>query len=119
MQPMQFSSLAVYMANQPRRFGVLRQANTSTGHTARQKPHALHMSSEMITSQRPAGPRDGFLSALNSGISGSDPRHRERGMRVVTRGTPIVCIQLTENTIGPGRGQVLKARPPALNELKR
>src|SRR5215471_7347827 len=86
MQPTQFSSLAVYMANQPRRFGVLRQANTSTGHTARQKPHALHMSSEITTSQRPAGPRDGFLSALNSGIWGSVPRHREHGVWVVTLG---------------------------------
>src|SRR5215475_1095481 len=81
---MQFSSFAVYMANQPRRFGVLRQANTSTGHTARQKPHALHMSSEMMTSHRPAGPRDGFLSALNSGISGSVPRQTPRGVQVMT-----------------------------------
>src|SRR5712664_1946951 len=69
MQPMQFSSCAVIIGNQPRRFGVVRQAKTSTGQTARQKPHALHISSPTTTSQRPAGPFGGFLSALNSGIA--------------------------------------------------
>src|SRR5262245_1858730 len=65
---MQLCSLAVYTGNQPSLFGVLRHANTSTGQTARQKPHALHMSSPTTTSHLPAGPREGFLSGLNSGI---------------------------------------------------
>src|SRR5512144_2010373 len=75
MHPMQLASLAVYMANHPSRFGALRHANTSTGQTARQNPQALHMSSEMRTSHLPAGPRDAFLSALNSGIPGSVAHH--------------------------------------------
>src|SRR5215471_18138191 len=85
MQPMQFSSLAVYMANQPRRFGVVRQANTSTGHTARQKPHALHMSSETTTSQRPAGPREGFFSVLNSGIWNQATENTTGSVRVKSK----------------------------------
>src|SRR5262245_6618407 len=76
MQPTQLASLAVYMANQPNRFGALRHANTSTGQTARQNPHALHMSSAMTTSHLPAGPREPFLSTLNSGIRHSVSRHR-------------------------------------------
>src|SRR5215831_19664778 len=101
MQPMQFSSFAVYMANQPRRFGVLRQANTSTGHTARQKPHALHMSSEMTTSHRPAGPRDGFLSALNSGILGAVPRYRDLGVQVKTAGHASCASRLQRTPQAP------------------
>ena len=117
MHPMQLSSFAVNMANQPSRLGALRQANTSTGHTARQKPHALHMSSEMMTSHFPAGPRDAFLSALNSGISGSAPRRHQCSawamaasaiFSEVTMGLRALRISLTENTTGPGRGQVLK-----------
>src|SRR5215469_13051841 len=69
MHPMQLSSFAVYIANQPSRLAALRHANTSTGHTARQKPHALHMSSETTTSHFPAGPRDVFFSTLNSAIA--------------------------------------------------
>src|SRR5262249_5999339 len=68
MHPMQFSSFAVYIGNHPSLLGALRQAKTSTGHTPRQNPHALHMSSPITTSQRPAGPREGFFSGLNSGI---------------------------------------------------
>src|SRR5262249_3555623 len=73
MHPTQFSSFSVYMGNHPSLLGARRHANTSTGHTARQKPQALHMSSVTTTSQRPAGPREGFLSVLNSGIG--HPRH--------------------------------------------
>src|SRR5215467_8772358 len=69
MQPTQLSSWAVYIGNQPSLLAVLRHANTSTGHTARQKPHALHMSSPTMTSHRPAGPREAFFSVLNSGMS--------------------------------------------------
>src|SRR6266436_4487214 len=82
MHPMQLSSLAVYMGNQPSLFAVLRQANTSTGQTARQKPQALHMSSLMTTSHLPAGPREAFFSVLNSAMPGSlggdHPRPRSR-----------------------------------------
>src|SRR5215470_2557854 len=66
MQPMQFSSCAVYIGNQPILLGAVRYAKTSTGQTARQKPHALHMSSPTTTSHRPAGPFDARFSALNS-----------------------------------------------------
>jgi len=65
---MQFSSWAVYMGNHPILFGAFRYAKTSTGQTLRQKPHALHMSSPTRTSQRPAGPRGAFFSALNSAM---------------------------------------------------
>src|SRR5215475_5450056 len=66
MQPTQFSSWATTIGNQPRRFGVGRQAKTSVGHTCRQKPHALHMSSPTITSQRPEGPFGAFFPVLKS-----------------------------------------------------
>src|SRR5436309_6287555 len=77
MHPVQFSSLAVYMGNQPSLFAVLRQANTSTGQMARQNPHALHMSSVTATSHLPAGPRAALFSGLNSGMALSLRHQRE------------------------------------------
>src|SRR5713101_1870873 len=68
MQPMQCSSCAVYMGNQPSLFGTVRYSKTGTGQTLMQKPHALHMSSATTTSHLPAGPFDTFFSALNSAI---------------------------------------------------
>src|SRR6266508_1326056 len=78
MHPMQFSSFATYIGDQPMRLACLRHAKTWTGQTARQKPHALHMSSVTITSHLPAGPFDGFFSTLNSGMRLS-PGHRLQG----------------------------------------
>src|SRR6266700_8099911 len=78
MQPTQFCSFATNIGNQPMRLGPLRYAKTSTGQTARQKPQALHMSSVTSTSHLPAGPFDGFFSALNSGMPRS-PGHRLEG----------------------------------------
>src|SRR5262245_2155826 len=86
MQPMQFSSFAVYIGNQPSLFGAVRHANTSTGHTARQNPQALHMSSVITTSQRPAGPRDGFLSTLKRGIGGCYPEYSRETAPIQSRG---------------------------------
>src|SRR4029453_1981700 len=66
------------MGTQPMRLAAVRYANTSVGHTLRQNPHALHMSSPMTTSHFPAGPFGGFLSALNSAITaplGHDFQH--------------------------------------------
>src|SRR5574341_219690 len=74
MQPMQFSSFAVCIGNQPSLLGAVRQANTSTGHTARQQPQALHMSSPITTSDFPAGPLEASFSVLNSGLAGSEGR---------------------------------------------
>src|SRR5712691_12495545 len=68
MHPMQFSSFAVYMGNHPSLLGAFLQANTSTGQTARQKPQALHICSEITTSHLPAGPRGAIFSVLNSAI---------------------------------------------------
>src|SRR5437773_7793218 len=68
MHPMQFSSWATYIGNQPSLLVAVRQPKTSTGQTLRQKPHALHISSPTMTSHRPAGPLDAFFSALNSAI---------------------------------------------------
>src|SRR6266542_5312761 len=68
MHPMQFSSWATYIGNLPSLLVAVRQPKTSTGHTLRQKPHALHISSPMMTSHRPAGPFGAFFSALNSAI---------------------------------------------------
>src|SRR6266851_743260 len=68
MHPMQFSSWATYIGNQPSLLVAVRQPKTSTGQTLRQKPHALHISSPMMTSHRPAGPLDAFFSALNSAM---------------------------------------------------
>src|SRR4029453_11954108 len=58
------------MGNHPMRLAAVRYAKTSVGHTFRQNPHALHMSSPMTTSHFPAGPFGAFLSALNSAITG-------------------------------------------------
>src|SRR5258705_13459531 len=68
MHPMQFSSWATYIGNQPSLLVAVRQPKTSTGQALRQKPHALHLSSPMMTSHRPAGPFGAFFSALNSAI---------------------------------------------------
>src|SRR6185295_2637329 len=57
------------MGNHPMRLAAVRYAKTSVGHTFRQNPHALHMSSPMTTSHFPAGPFGAFLSALNSAIT--------------------------------------------------
>src|SRR4029453_10166221 len=57
------------MGNHPMRLAAVRYAKTSVGHTCRQNPHALHMSSPMTTSHFPAGPFGAFLSALNSAIT--------------------------------------------------
>src|SRR3970282_229306 len=65
---MQFSSWGTYIANHPILFAVFRQAKTSTGQILRQNPQALHMSSEMMTSQRPAGALGAFFSSLNNGM---------------------------------------------------
>src|SRR5215813_499009 len=71
MQPTQLSSWATIIGNHPILFGVVRQAKTSVGHTLRQNPQALHMSSPTTTSHFPAGPRGAFFSALNSAIRAS------------------------------------------------
>src|SRR6266446_3127152 len=109
MHPMQLSSFAVYMGNQPSLFAVLRQANTSTGQTARQKPHALHMSSLMTTSHLPAGPRDAFLSVLNNGMPGPlagdhpargprhDLQHDLLGAGDMRAGPPLGGLAVTRN----------------------
>src|SRR5438105_13510352 len=68
MHPMQLSSWATYMGNQPGLLVGVRQPKTSVGQTLRQKPQALHISSPITTSQRPAGPLGAFFSALNSAI---------------------------------------------------
>src|SRR6266481_3782258 len=91
MHPTQFSSCATYMGDQPSLLVAVRYAKTSTGQTFRQNPHALHISSPITTSQRPAGPRDAFFSALNSAIQSSPAAqhtltwHAQRaGLREVT-----------------------------------
>src|SRR5712692_11152739 len=98
MHPMQFASFAVYIGNQPSLLGALRQPNTSTGQTARQKPQALHICSEMTTSHLPAGPRGAIFSVLNSAIPLS-PRHdlqhdlfriADMGTRQALRRFPVV-----------------------------
>src|SRR2546425_8542877 len=69
MHPMQLSSWATYIGNHPSLLVAVRQAKTSVGQTLRQKPQALHISSPMTTSHRPAGPFGAFFSALNSAMA--------------------------------------------------
>src|SRR5437762_1160543 len=71
MQPTQLSSWATIIGNHPILLGVVRHAKTSVGHTLRQNPQALHMSSPTTTSHLPAGPRGAFFSSLNSAIRAS------------------------------------------------
>src|SRR5881397_1982408 len=75
MQPTQLSSWATIIGNHPILFGVVRHAKTSVGHTLRQNPQALHMSSPTTTSHLPAGPRGAFFSSLNSAIPVSLHHH--------------------------------------------
>src|SRR5262245_44689334 len=106
MQPTQLASLAVYMANQPSRLGALRHANTSTGQTARQNPQALHMSSATTTSHLPAGPRDAFLSALNSGM-----QHSVAQMGTAMTGRPRPARSDADGRLTVGQSRV---DPPGL-----
>src|SRR3990172_1506717 len=88
MHPTQFSSLATYMGNHPRRLAVVRQAKTSTGQMFRQNPHALHMSSPTTTSHLPAGPLGARFLSLNSAILLSVSHHPQHdGLRVGDVGT--------------------------------
>src|SRR5436853_5070406 len=92
MHPMQFSSWATYIGNQPSLLVAVRQPKTSTGHTLRQKPHALHISSPMMTSHRPAGPFGAFFSALNSAIRYLLPQNLQHdllGGRDMCAGQPL------------------------------
>src|SRR5438876_2332679 len=92
MHPMQFSSLATYIGNQPSLLVAVRQPKTSTGHTLRQKPQALHISSPMSTSHRPAGPLGAFFSALNSAIPClllQNLQHDLLGVRDMCTGQPL------------------------------
>src|SRR6267143_3609674 len=75
MQPTQLSSWATIIGNHPILLGVVRHAKTSVGHTLRQNPQALHMSSPTTTSHLPAGPRGAFFSSLNSAIPVSLHHH--------------------------------------------
>src|SRR2546428_7440403 len=75
MQPTQLPSWATIIGNHPILFGVVRHAKTSVGHTLRQNPQALHMSSPTTTSHLPAGPRRAFFSSLNRAIPVSLHHH--------------------------------------------
>src|SRR3989338_1923467 len=116
MQPTQFSSWGTYIANHPILFAVFRQAKTSTGQILRQNPQALHMSSEITTSQRPAGALGAFFSSLNSGILGHHlqhdvlgvgdvrPRDPLRGLRVVGGDglvdAPVLAVSVFQPVLG-------------------
>src|SRR6059036_1321088 len=97
MQPTQLSSWATTIGNHPILLGVVRHAKTSVGHTLRQNPQALHMSSPTTTSHFPAGPRGAFFSTLNSAIRASlgDGLHhdllgaRDVGSRQLLRALPV------------------------------
>src|SRR3989304_3405047 len=89
MQPTQFSSWATYIGNHPSLFATFRQAKTSTGQILRQNPQALHMSSEMMTSQRPAGALGAFFSSLNRGIFRPPLQHDVFGVRDVRPREPL------------------------------
>src|SRR5712691_4380531 len=80
MQPTQLFSWATTIGNHPSLFGVVRHAKTSVGHTLRQNPQALHMSSPTMTSHLPAGPRGAFFSSLNSAIAISLHQHLQHNL---------------------------------------
>src|SRR6266536_1235815 len=107
MHPTQFSSFAVYMGNQPSRFGAVRHAKTSTGQTARQKPQALHISSERSTSHLPASPRDAFFSALKSAI----PDSARHGLEHDLPGTGDVSASQSLGGLGIASGDGLEDAP--------
>src|SRR6058998_4114153 len=97
MQPTQLPSWATIIGNHPILFGVVRHAKTSVGHTLRQNPQALHMSSPTTTSHLPAGPRGAFFSALNSAIRILLPHHLHHdllGARDVGPGQPLGALTL-------------------------
>src|SRR3970040_2860678 len=83
MQPTQFPSWATYIGNHPSLFATFRQAKTSAGQILRQNPQALHISSEITTSRRPAGALGAFFSSLNSGYLGHHLQHDVLGVRDV------------------------------------
>src|SRR5438876_489029 len=97
MQPMQFSSCATYIGNHPSLLVAVRYAKTSTGQTFRQNPHALHISSPMTTSQRPAGE---LLAAL-VGIGTDGENLRTARLQLVGDGSKTLELSNAERSPVP------------------